>query len=147
MTRVGGSLFPAVVIMSGSGSQDRAGSVVANLYRLVAEHLSANGVAALRVDDRGVGKSIPLQKGTSYRDLINDSKAAFEFLVKRPDIDRRKIAMAGHSEGALTALVIAAEDPRVAAIMLLAGGSRWLDRMLSEQAVNAFALTSPVNPS
>ena len=139
--------FPAVVIISGSGPQDRDGSVVANLYRLVAEHISANGVAVLRVDDRGVGKSIPVQKGTSYRDLINDSKAAFEFLFKRPDIDRQKIALAGHSEGALTALVIAAEDPRVAAIMLLAGGSRSLDRILSEQALNLRALSAPVNPA
>jgi dipeptidyl aminopeptidase/acylaminoacyl peptidase len=145
--KAGAAPFPAVVIISGSGPEDRDGSVVANLYRLVAEHLSANGVAALRVDDRGVGKSIPLQKGTSYRDLINDSKAAFEFLFKRPDIDRRKIAMAGHSEGALTALVIAAEDPRVAAIILLAGGSRSLDHIVSEQALNLLALSSPVNPS
>ena len=145
--KTGAAPFPAVVIISGSGSQDRDGSVVANLYRLVAEHLSANGVAALRVDDRGVGKSIPLQSGTSYRDLINDSKAAFEFLFKRPDIDHRKIALAGHSEGALTALVIAAEDPRVAAIILLAGGSRSLDRMMSEQTLNLLALNSPINPS
>jgi pimeloyl-ACP methyl ester carboxylesterase len=145
--KTGAAPFPAVVIISGSGSQDRDGSVVANLYRLVAEHLSANGVAALRVDDRGVGKSIPLQSGTSYRDLINDSKAAFEFLSKRPDIDHRKIALAGHSEGALTALVIAAEDPRVAAIILLAGGSRSLDRIVSEQTLNLLALNSPINPS
>src|SRR6266404_3724949 len=143
----GAAPFPAVVIISGSGPQDRDGSVVANLYRLVAEHLSAHGVAALRVDDRGVGESIPLQPGTSYRDLINDSKAAFEFLFKRPDIDRRKIALAGHSEGALTALVIAAEDPRVAAIILLAGGSRSLDRIVSEQTLNLLALNSPINPS
>jgi dipeptidyl aminopeptidase/acylaminoacyl peptidase len=143
----GAAPFPAVVIISGSGPQDRDGSVVANLYRLVAEHISANGVAVLRVDDRGVGKSIPVQKGTSYRDLINDSKAAFEFLFKRPDIDRQKIALAGHSEGALTAIVIAAEDPRVAAIILLAGGSRSLDRILSEQALNLRALSAPVNPA
>jgi len=143
----GSAPFPAVVIISGSGLQDRDGSEVANLYRLVAEHLSANGVAVLRVDDRGVGKSVPLKPGTSYRDLINDSKAAFEFLFNRPQIDRRKIALAGHSEGALTALVIAAEDPRVAAIMVLAGGSRSLDRLLIEQTLNLLALDSPVNPS
>lgn len=145
--KAGTAPFPAVVIISGSGPQDRDGSVVANLYRLVAEHISANGVAVLRVDDRGAGKSIPAQKGTSYRDLINDSKAAFEFLFKRPDIDRRKIALAGHSEGALTALLIAAEDPRVAAIMILAGGSRSLDRILSEQSLNLRALSAPVNPA
>lgn len=139
--------FPAVVIISGSGSQDRDGSTVANLYRLVAEHLSANGVAVLRVDDRGAGKSIPVKQGSSYQDLIDDSKAAFEFLFNRPQIDRRKIALAGHSEGALTALKIAAEDQRVAAIMILAGGSRPLDRILIEQTLHLLALDSPVNPA
>jgi len=143
----GSAPFPAVVIISGSGSQDRDGSTLANLYRLVAEHLSANGLAVLRVDDRGAGKSIPVKPGTSYRDLINDSKAAFEFLFNRPQIDRKKIGLAGHSEGALTALVIAAEDPRVAAIMVLAGGSRPLDRILIEQTLHLLALDSPVNPA
>ncbi len=143
----GSAPFPAVAIISGSGSQDRDGAAVANLYRLIAEHLSANGVAVLRADDRGVGKSVPLKPNTSYRDLINDSKAAFEFLFKRADIDHRRIAMAGHSEGALTAVVMAAEDPRVAAIMVLAGGSRALDRILMEQTLNGLALQSPVNPS
>jgi pimeloyl-ACP methyl ester carboxylesterase len=138
--------FPGVVIISGAGPQDRDGSAVANIYRLIAEHLSANGVAVLRVDDRGVGKSIP-QTGQAYRDFVNDSKAAFEFLLKRPEMDKKKIGFAGHSEGALTALVIAAEDPRVAAIMLLAGGSRSLDRIIFEQALNRQALDSPVNPS
>lgn len=143
----GSAPFPAVVIISGSGPQDRDGTAVASLYRLVAEHLSANGVAVLRADDRGVGKSMPLASGTSYRDLINDSKAAFEFLFNRSDIERRKIALAGHSEGALTALLIAAEDPRVAAVVVLAGGSRSLDRIVLEQTLNLQALNSPVNPS
>lgn len=142
----GAAPFPGVVIISGSGSQGRDGSEVANLYRLVAEHLSANGVAVLRADDRGVGKSVPVKPGTSYRDLINDSKAAFEFLFNRPQIDRKKIGLAGHSEGALTALVIGAEDPRVAAVMVLAGGSRPLDRILIEQTLHLLALDSPVNP-
>ncbi|HMG73092.1 MAG TPA: alpha/beta fold hydrolase [Pyrinomonadaceae bacterium] len=143
----GAAPFPGVVVISGSGPQDRDGTTVANLYRLVAENLSANGVAVLRVDDRGVGKSIPLKPDTSYRDLINDSKAAFEFLSTQPQIDPRKIALTGHSEGALTALVIAAEDPRVAAVMLLAGGSRSLDRIVFEQTLNLQALNSPVNPA
>jgi pimeloyl-ACP methyl ester carboxylesterase len=137
---------PGVVIITGSGSQDRDGATLVNLYRLIAEHLSSNGVAVLRVDDRGVGKSVPLKPG-AYRDLINDSKAAFEFLFNRPEIDRKKIALAGHSEGAETALTIAVEDPRVAAIILLAGASRPLDRGLIEQTLNALALDSPINPS
>jgi uncharacterized protein len=143
----GAAPFPGAVIISGSGPQGRDGAEVANLYRLVAEHLSAHGIAVLRVDDRGVGKSVPVKPGTTYRDLVNDSKAAFDFLFNRPQIDRRKIALAGHSEGALTALVLGAEDPRVAAIMVLAGGSRSLDRIVTEQTLNLLALDSPVNPS
>ena len=138
---------PGVVIITGSGSQDRDGSEVANLYRLIAERLSAGGVAVLRVDDRGVGKSVPFKPGTTYRDLIDDSKAAFEFLFNRPEIDRKKIALAGHSEGAETALTIAVEDQRVAAIMLLGSTSRPMDRIVIEQTLNALALDSPVNPS
>src|SRR2546422_11114184 len=89
-------LFPGVVIISGSGPQDRDGSAVLNIYRQIAEHLSANGVAVLRVDDRGVGKSIP-RTGQAYRDFVNDSKAAFEFLLKRPEMDKKKIGFPGDS--------------------------------------------------
>jgi pimeloyl-ACP methyl ester carboxylesterase len=147
MPKTGKAPFPATVIISGSGLQDRDGTALANIYRLIAEQLSANGVAVLRVDDRGAGKSIPINPNTSYRDLVDDSKAAFEFLFKRPGIDPHRIALAGHSEGALTALVIAAEEPRVAAIMVLAGGSRNLERLLIEQTINGLALNSPINPS
>lgn len=146
--KTGAVPFPAVIIISGSGGQDRDGSNVANFYRLIAERLSANGVAVLRVDDRGIGNSVPLiTRTTSYRDLINDSLAAFEFLSTRKEIDHKRIALAGHSEGAQTALTIATEDARVAAIILLAGASRTLDRIVTEQALYGIALAAPVNPS
>jgi uncharacterized protein len=138
--------FPAAVIISGSGPQDRDGSDILNIYKLIAEHLSANGVAVLRADDRGAGKSQPITGGT-YRNLIDDSRAAFEFLFNRPEIDHKKIALVGHSEGAETALTIATEDSRVAAIILLAGPSRSLDRGLIEQTLARIALQSPINPS
>lgn len=140
---------PAVVIITGSGPQDRDGVAVANLYRLIAERLSANGVATLRVDDRGVGKSsIPANpSAVSYTDLINDSKAAFEYAFNRREIDRKRIALAGHSEGAETALTIAADDARVGAVMLLAGTSRPVDRVLREQTLYSIGLHSPLNPS
>ncbi len=143
----GAAPFPGVIIITGSGTQDRDGSTLLNLYRLIAERLSTNGVAVLRVDDRGSGKSSMPTKPTSYRDLINDTKAAFEFLLKRPEIDPKRIGLAGHSEGAETALTIAAEDPRVAAIMLLAGASRSLDHVLTEQTLYLLALETPVNPA
>jgi dipeptidyl aminopeptidase/acylaminoacyl peptidase len=144
--KTGSAPFPGAVIISGSGPEDRDGSVVGNIYKVIAERLSANGIAVLRVDDRGTGKSQPVT-GADYRDFIHDTKAAFEFLSKRAEIDHKKIALVGHSEGAETALTIATEDPRVAAIVLLAGTSRTMDRVVTEQTLAALALRSPINPS
>jgi dienelactone hydrolase len=143
----GPSPFPGIVIITGSGPQDRNGTGLSDIYRLIAERLSSNGVGVLRVDDRGTGKSSMPAKATSYSDLINDSKAAFEFLSTRPEIDHKRIALAGHSEGAETALTIATEDERVAAIILLAGTSRSVDRVLDEQTLFSIALRSPINPA
>jgi pimeloyl-ACP methyl ester carboxylesterase len=145
--KAGAAPFPAAVIISGSGSQDRDGSAVANLYRLIAERLSSNGFAVLRVDDRGAGRSSMPEKTTSYRDLVNDSRAAFEYLLTRREVDGKRIALVGHSEGAETASIIAAEDARVAAVVLLAGSSRPVDKVVVEQALFQLALAAPVDPS
>jgi len=150
LPKTGKGPFPAAVIISGSGSQDRDGMMgVFNLYKLVAESLSNAGVAVLRADDRGVGKSVmpDLKRPTSYRDLINDSRAAFEYLTQRGEIDKTRIALVGHSEGAETALTIASEDPRVAAIVLLAGSARPVDRVALEQSIYQAALQRPIDPN
>ena len=142
-----GAPHPAAVLITGSGGQDRDGTGVANIYRLVAERLSSNGVAVLRVDDRGVGKSTPLAKGSSYRDLVADTRAAFEYLLTRGEVDKSRIALVGHSEGAETALILAAEDARVAAVALLAGTSEPADRVLVEQSLYQAAMQGAVDPT
>jgi hypothetical protein len=143
----GASPHPAAVLITGSGPQDRDGSVIFNIYRRIAERLSAAGIAVLRVDDRGTGKSSLPTKQSSYRDLVADTRAAFEFLLARREIDARRIALVGHSEGAQTALVLGAEDARVAAVAVLAGASRTLDRVLVEQSLYAVALNGASDPS
>ncbi len=142
--------FPAFVIISGSGSQDRDGSQLFKLYKQIAESLSKAGVAVLRVDDRGMGKStIDITKAaeTSYKDIISDSRAAFDYLTTRKEIDKSKIGFVGHSEGAETALTIASEDKRVAAIILMAGVSRLMTETISEQELYQRALRETVNAS
>jgi hypothetical protein len=141
--------FPAAVLISGSGGQDRDGKVgVAGLYQAIAERLSSNGIAVLRHDDRGVGKSTMPTKPTSYRDLINDSKAGVEYLRRRKEIDPDRIALVGHSEGGATATIIASEDARIAAVVLLAGASlTTLESILVEQTLYQVAIQKPVNPS
>ncbi len=142
--------FPAIVIITGSGGQDRDGLTLFNLYKQIAESLSKAGAAVLRVDDRGIGKSTIISgkaAETSYRDLISDSRAAFDYLTTRKEIDKAKIGLLGHSEGAETALTIASEDKRVAAIVLMAGMSRPTNEGVSEQEIYQRALQETVNAS
>jgi dienelactone hydrolase len=142
--------LPAIIIISGSGGQDRDGSTIFNLYKQIAESLSKAGVAVLRVDDRGTGKSTIIAAKaaeTSYRDLISDSRAAFDYLMTRKEIDRTKIGFLGHSEGAETASTIASEDKRVAAVVLLAGLSRSTNEGVAEQELYQRAIQETVNAS
>ncbi len=115
---------PAVVTITGSGAQDRDEMIAFipgyRLFRQVADTLSRRGVAVLRLDDRGVGGSGGDVRGTSA-DFAGDIAAAVEYLRSRPEIDAARIALVGHSEGGMIAPMLAAEDPRLAAIVLMAG--------------------------
>lgn len=116
--------LPVVVTITGSGQQDRdeyvpiAGGV--RIFRQVADTLSRRGIAVLRLDDRGVGGSGGDVNGTSA-DFADDIRAAVAFLRARADIDGARIALVGHSEGGMIAPMVAATDPRLAAIVLMAG--------------------------
>jgi dienelactone hydrolase len=116
--------LPAVVTITGSGAQDRdeyiqvAGGL--RIFRQVADTLSRRGIAVLRLDDRGVGGSGGDPFGTSA-DFADDIRAAVAYLRSRPDIDGDRIALVGHSEGGLIAPMVARTDPRLAAIVLMAG--------------------------
>lgn len=142
------SRHPAAVLISGSGGQDRDGNPgTFSMYRLIAERLSANGVAVLRHDDRGVGKSSMPAKATTYQALISDTKAAVEYLRNRKEIDPARIFLVGHSEGGYTARIIAAEDESIAGIALLAGASlATLEKTLWEQALYQASLSKTVDP-
>jgi alpha-beta hydrolase superfamily lysophospholipase len=147
LPKTGAARHPAAVIISGSGSQDRDGSGALGLYKKIAERLSRNGVAVLRHDDRGVGKSMMPKKPTSYRDLVSDSKAAVEYLRGRKDIDADRVMLVGHSEGGTTAAVIASEDQKIAGVVLLAGATlATLDKLLFEQIVYQKSLEGAFNP-
>lgn len=115
---------PAVITITGSGAQDRdeylgiAGGV--RIFRQVADTLGRRGIAVLRLDDRGVGGTGGDVNGTSA-DFADDIRAAVAFLRARGDIDPGRIALVGHSEGGMIAPMVAATDPTLAAIVLMAG--------------------------
>ena len=135
----GASPFPAVVLVHGSGAIDRDGTVFNHQpYLVLADHLSRNGIAVLRYDKRGVGKSGGDLKAATTLDLATDADSAVTFLRNRPEIDQRHIGVIGHSEGGLIAPLIAARDDRLAFAVLLAAPGIRGDRLLVEQ----LALTS-----
>ena len=116
---------PAMVLMSGSGQQDRDESLdgIATIkpFALIADALTAAGVGVLRYDDRGAGESTGQYSGATIGDLTEDGASALDYLASRDDIDPARIGLLGHSEGGIYATRIAARDPRVALVVMVAG--------------------------
>ena len=124
--------WPVAIFISGDGPQDREGG---GLFPVLADSLLAHGIAVLRHDDRGAGRSSRPPGPPSYRALIGDGRAAIRFVQEWPEIDARRIVLVGHSEGAKTCQVLAATDTAIAGIALLAGATAVnVDSLLEEQA-------------
>lgn len=119
-----GSNFPTVILISGSGTQDRDGSMFGHkTYGVLADLLTKQGIAVLRVDDRGAGKSSlgPNPAKLTSVDFAGDVNNSIQYLLSRPDVDKKKIGLIGHSEGGMIAPMVAVNNKQVAFIVLLAG--------------------------
>jgi pimeloyl-ACP methyl ester carboxylesterase len=127
--------FPAVVLVTGSGPQDRNEALLGHKpFLVIADFLTRNGIAVLRYDDRGVGMSKGVFATATTLDFADDAEAAFTFLAARPEVDKRRVGIAGHSEGGLIAPLIASRNPGVGFIVLLAGPGLPGDQLLLLQA-------------
>ncbi len=114
--------FPAAILVSGSGPQDRNEEIFQHKpFMVIADHLTRAGIAVLRYDDRGVGESTGVFSTCTSVDFKDDALAAVNFLLSRDRIDSRRIGMIGHSEGGLIAPMAAVESNDLAFIILLAG--------------------------
>jgi hypothetical protein len=114
--------FPVALLIPGSGKHDRDETVADHrIFLVLADHLTRNGVAVLRCDDRGVGGSTGDKMAVTDQDLAYDPLAAVAFLKGHPEIDPKKIGLIGHSEGGIIAPIAAAKSDDVAYIILLAG--------------------------
>jgi pimeloyl-ACP methyl ester carboxylesterase len=114
--------FPAVVLISGSGPQDRDETVMGHRpFLVLSDHLTRSGIAVLRFDDRGVGGSEGDHGSATTADFATDARSAFEYLEAREETDPVMTGLAGHSEGGMIVSMVAAEFDDVDFGILLAG--------------------------
>lgn len=114
--------FPAAVLISGSGPQDRDETILGHKpFLVLADHLTRQGIAVLRFDDRGVGGSTGSTLDSTVVDHVGDALAAVAFLRTRKEIDGTKIGLIGHSEGGIVAPLAATKSSDVAFVVMLAG--------------------------
>lgn len=126
--------FPTVILISGSGQQNRDSEIMGHKpFLVIADYLTRNGIAVLRYDDRGVGESKGNPTLSTSADFANDGAAAIAYLKTRKEINPKKIGIIGHSEGGMIAPMLAANDKSLAFLVLLAGTGVPGDVLLVDQ--------------
>lgn len=131
----GAGPFPAAVLISGSGPHDRDESIAGHKpFLVLADYLTRQGLAVLRYDKRGVGKSTGVDGEATTEDLASDADAALAYLRSRKEIDGKRIGLIGHSEGGMIAPLIAARDNEIAWIVLLAAPAKNGEQILLQQS-------------
>ena len=129
----------AVLLITGSGQQDRDETLFGHKpFWVWADHLTRQGVAVLRVDDRGIGGSGRGPQNPTSMDFATDVRAGLEYLRRRKEIDPNRVGLVGHSEGAILAGMVAASAPSPAFIVMLAGTGVPGDQILYSQAATLF---------
>lgn len=126
--------FPAVVLISGSGPQNRNSEIFGHKsFLLIADYLTNRGYAVMRYDDRGVGESTGKFAQATSEDLSYDAEAVFEYLRTRDNIRKDQVGYIGHSEGGMIAPMVAARNQNVAFLVLLAGPGTPIDELMIYQ--------------
>ncbi len=123
--------FPVVVLISGSGPQNRDEEIMGHKpFLVLADHLTKNGIAVLRFDDRGTAESTGDFATATSLDFATDVESAIIYLQTRKEINNNQIGLIGHSEGGIIAPMVAVESKDINFIILLAGTGIRGDQLL-----------------
>lgn len=115
-------VFPVVILISGSGPQNRDEELLGHKpFLVLSDYLTRNGIAVLRYDDRGTAASKGNFGTATSKDFATDVEAGVAYLLGRKEINKKKIGLIGHSEGGVVAPMVAANSKNIAFIVLLAG--------------------------
>lgn len=128
--------FPGAVLIAGSGQHDRDESLLGHRpFLVLSDYLTRKGLVVLRYDKRGVGKSGGNAAMVTTADYATDATAAFAYLKTRPEVNAHEIGLIGHSEGGAIAPMVAAQDPSVAFVVMMAGPGVKGDELLVAQVM------------
>lgn len=129
--------FPAVVLVTGSGQQNRDEEIGRHKpFWIIADYLTRQGIAVLRVDDRGIGGSTGNFDQSTTGDFADDALAGIKFLQSRQEINSKKIGIIGHSEGGTIASIAASRSSDVAFIVSMAGAFENFEDVILDQILN-----------
>jgi uncharacterized protein len=132
-----GGPFPALLLITGSGPEDRDETVFGHKpFLILSDYLTRAGFAVLRLDDRGTGKSSGDFKASGMDEFTNDALAAVSWLKDRKDVNRNQIGLIGHSEGGAVAPLAAIRSQDVAFIVLMAGPGIPVDKLMYRQSAD-----------
>jgi pimeloyl-ACP methyl ester carboxylesterase len=138
--------FPAAVLITGSGFQDRDETIMGHKsFAVLADALTRNGIAVLRVDDRGRGKSTGDVTYPTSADFAKDVNTSLNYLLTRPEVNKKKLGLIGHSEGGMIAPMVANQRNDIDFIVLLAGPGVKITELMVEQNEKILA-SSGISP-
>ena len=133
-------IYPTVLLITGSGMQDRDESIMNHKpFAVIADYLTKQGIAVLRVDDRSMGKTTGLFARSTSADFANDVEAGINYLKTRNDVDTSNIGLLGHSEGGMIAPMVASRRSDIKFIVLLAGPGVKIAELMEQQNIDVAA--------
>jgi alpha-beta hydrolase superfamily lysophospholipase len=127
--------YPAIVLVPGSGPVDRESTIAGiPLFAQLAGDLATRGFIVLRYDKRGVGQSGGRTETATLQDFAEDLRTVVRWIERRKDVDKKRIAVAGHNEGGWIALLTASRENKIASLILLGTpGVRGTELILEQQ--------------
>lgn len=129
-----GKNFPVAILISGSGPQNRDEEILGHKpFLVIADYLTKKGIAVLRYDDRGVGKSTGDFATATSQDFAKDTEAIVNFIKSVPELNHKKISLIGHSEGGMIAQIVASRNKNIHNIVFLAAPGINGDEILMTQ--------------
>lgn len=126
--------FPAALLLTGSGQQNRDEEILGHKpFAVIADHLTKNGFIVLRVDDRGVGQTTGKRFISTTRDFANDAIVGLNYLKNRNEVNKNMVGLIGHSEGGMIAQILAAERKDISFVVMLSGPGEKTMKVMNDQ--------------